>query len=123
MEGLPKLLDIFKLKEEDICQPISDGHIQEISLSNCKKWRSLPAYLELPPSVVDDINRSTIAIEEGEKRSMFLSNWKGQKASDATYKSLISAMLKIRCKEDAEFVMKLLGDSLQNDTSESKSCS
>ena len=123
MEVLPRLLAHYNLQEEDICQQISDGHIQNLALSKCTKWRSLPAYLGLHSSVVDDINRNLTAIDEGEKRKMFLSTWKKDKGIDATYKSLICAMLEVRCREEAEGLMELLGDSVRNGTSESKSCS
>lgn len=114
------LLVHYNLQERDISQQISDGHIQDLSLSDCSKWRSLPGYLGLHSSVVDDINRDPIALEEGEKRKKFLEKWKKVKGSDASYKSLICALLKIECRQDAESVLKLIRDSVPNGTSKCK---
>ena len=106
------------LSEEDINKQITDGHMEIISRSLCRKWRSLPVHLELDSIVVADIDR--MQLEEDEKRSKFFATWKGKQGSRVTYKRLIRALLRIECTQDAESVCKLPkdGDSVQQQCSE-----
>ena len=99
----------YQLKEEDVNEQVTDLHIHEISRSHCKKWKSLPAYLEMEGIVASDIDKKPI--EEDEKRCDFFSKWKKEKGSEATYKVLIGALLKMRCKEDAESVCEMISHS------------
>ena len=103
------LLDSHHLSEEDINKQITDGDMETISRSLCRKWRSLPAHLELDSIVVGDID--IVHLEEGEKRSKFFATWKEKQGSKVTYKRLIHALLKIECTQDAESVCRLLKDS------------
>ena len=103
------LLDCHHLSEEDINKQITDGDMETISRSLCRKWRSLPAHLELDSIVVGDID--LVHLEEGEKRSKFFATWKEKQGSKVTYKRLIHALLKIECTQDAESVCRLLKDS------------
>ena len=48
---------------------------------------------------------------EGEKRQAFLALWRERKGSEATYSKLLSALLNTDCREDAEWVCKLLTQS------------
>ena len=92
---------------EDVCgQQVSPVHLEDISRSHCKHWRKLPAHLGLPEIMASDIDRKQV--EESEKRHIFFFGWKDRKGSDATYRSLISALLKIDCRQDAESICKLL---------------
>ena len=91
---------------EDVKGKITDVHLEVISRSYCGKWKRLPSHLNMESVVVDDIDR--LAIDEDEKRLKFLSTWKTTKGSDATYKKLISALLKIKCVYDAEGVCEIL---------------
>lgn len=93
--------------QEEVKKQITDEHIEEISHSMCSQWESLPAYLDLPPIIVQDINRSSTATTEREKRKIFFTTWKDEQGSGATYEKLISALLKIRCRQDAESIIKL----------------
>ena len=52
-----------------------------------------------------------ICIATFEASSSFFSKWKEAKGSGATYRALISALLKIKCVEDAEGVCELLKNS------------
>lgn len=99
-----------QLKEEDCNKKVSDKHLDAISRSHCRKWRSLPAHLEMATIVVDDIDRELG--KEEERRHTFFSKWKHVKGSAATYQRLIAALLEIQCGEDAEGVCKLLQNSL-----------
>ena len=56
-------------------------------------------------SVVPDIDQGPGG--EDEKRRNFFFKWRDTKGSGATYKTLISALLEIDCREDAENVCKL----------------
>ena len=63
----------------------------------------------------DDIDRKGIG--ESEKRLDYFTEWKEQKGSAATYKSLIRALLKIGCRDDAEYVYQLSQSSGSHSTS------
>ena len=94
------------LRKEDVNKQITDEHIEVISRNSCSQWKSLPAHLGLPPITAKDIDLGPG--DEREKRNTFLTTWKAKKGSEATYKKLISALLKIEHREDAEYVCKLL---------------
>ena len=66
----------------------------------------LPSHLGVPQIYVHDINRNST--EESERRSNFFFGWKELKGSAATYKALITALLDIDCREDAEGVCRFL---------------
>ena len=100
----------YALTEEDCKMQISDFHQSKISQSHCSKWRLLPCHLGMEKIVVKDVDR--VYAGEEETRFEFFSRWKETRGSDATYLSLISALLAIDCREDAESVCKLLGSSL-----------
>ena len=87
-------------------QPVTDKHLEIISRSCCKEWKSLPAHLELEDIVAEDIDKSQKG--EREKRHDFLRKWRSMKGSKATYKQLITALLKIKCKDEAEKVQEIL---------------
>ena len=100
------LMEYYNLSERDCAKPISDIDIDEIAQSYCGKWRSLPAYLRLETILVHDVEYG--GRNEEEKRRTFLRTWKDMQGSAATYKVLISALLKIRCRSDAEGVCQLI---------------
>ena len=99
----------YTLTEECCSRQISEVHIDDISRCICRKWRSLVPQLKLKGIVISDIEHET-GVEE-ERRSKFLSLWKKQKGSEATYRWLIHALLEIDCRSDAEYVCKLLKTS------------
>ena len=103
------MMEHFKLSEADFNRQVSDSDIEEISNSFCEKWSSLPPYLEMEAIVARDIHRDHPG-EEREKRCSFLKKWKKMKGLKATYKSLIHALLEVKCTEEAEGVCKLLKD-------------
>ena len=100
------LMMLYKLKESDCSKPISRYHLDEISLTLCGGWRSLPTHLGMPEIVIKDLERDFKV--ENERRNGFFFKWKGMQGSAATYKKLIIALLDIKCREDAEGVCKLL---------------
>ena len=51
------LTEHFELSEADLNNQVSDCHVEEISISSCEKWRSLPLYQEMEPIVAKDIDR------------------------------------------------------------------
>lgn len=101
IERASTLMVDFNLTEECCNQQITEKHIGDIS---CSKWRLLYAHLEMGRSVVDDIDRGSKTEEE--KRHDFFSCWRNEKGSRATYKVLIEALLKAKCRNDAEYVCK-----------------
>ena len=106
MTDLDSLLKQYKLKKEDVGKKISDIHLDKISHSCCSQWKRLPPYLDMERIVKDDVNR--LSVSEDEKRSSFFLKWVDEKGSDATYEEIISALLKMGCKNDAEKVCKLI---------------
>ena len=71
----------------------------------------MPPQLEVETIEAEDIDKSCKG-EEREKRHKFLLKWKGIKGSKATYRQLITALLKMKCGEEAEKVCKVLKESL-----------
>ena len=108
---LSLLVERYGLSEEMYHYKISDEHLGDISLSYCSRWRDLPSRLGMKKIVVDDLDKNHTLVDEDMKRSSFFSKWKEAKGSRATYKALISALLQIKCVEDAEGVCELLKNS------------
>ena len=102
-----RLCHRYGLTEEEVLKPASTLHLQEIARSHCRKWRALPVYLDMEDHLIwEDIVRN--AADEEERRNMFFIKWQNEKASDATYKSLIGALLMMKSKKDAEYICELL---------------
>ena len=96
-------MEDYALTEGDCAKQISNYHLNKVS---CRKWRLLPCLLGMEKIVAGDVDRD--CAEEEEKRFEFFSRWKEMRGSAATYGSLISALLTIKCREDAESICKLL---------------
>ena len=107
---IQSLIVRYGLTEEDVNTKITDMHIGDISRSWCSQWKSLRARLGLDPIVANDIDRLTL--KEEEKRSTFLTTWREKKGCEATYKALISALLAVECRHEAESVCELLEGGL-----------
>ena len=84
---------------------ISDLHLDQIALSRCTYWRFLPTRLGLSNVVAKDIDREFQ--KEPEKRRELFEQWKQRKGFEATYRSLVRALLDIDKRLDAEYVCKL----------------
>ncbi len=94
---------------------ISDLHLDEITGSHLENWRSLPSRLELDEIAVSDIKRDYRV--ERERRKGLLMLWKERKGNGATYRILVAALLRIACRQDAEYIVTLLRrDQLQPPT-------
>ena len=101
------LLKRYGLTEKDCKRQITDKHLDLISRSCCKEWKSLPPYLDLETIEAEDICKN-IADERG-RRHGFLLKWKEiVGGSCATYEKLIKALVSINCADDAEKVCKIL---------------
>ncbi len=100
------LLEKFQLTDEDCDKQVSDRHLAELSRTHCRNWRQLPPYLYMASIVEHDIDCDSRG--ERKKREDFFKEWKEMKGSDATYKALIGALLKIGSRNDAEYVCQLL---------------
>ena len=106
---LSATLQRYELNESEVTKSVSPIHLQQISRSRCRKWRLLPAALGMENDHIwEDIQRE-VDDEEG-RRNTFFSRWQSEKGSDANYKSLINALLRIGCKQDAEFVCGLMSN-------------
>lgn len=72
-------------------------------------YKRLSPHLGLNGVDTSDIERD--AQTEPERRSGLLNKWKEKEGSDATYRALISALLEIDRKDDAEDICRLLKTS------------
>ena len=112
------LLEHYGLTEEECNKVVSDRHLDKISLSHCGGWRALPSHLGLPSILVEDIDKSPL--EQKEKRQKFFRDWKQRRGFNATYRSLIIALLETNHRGDAESVCQLLKDSAPPQTKQPK---
>lgn len=106
------LLKDHKLKEKDCEAIVSDLHLDKISQTCCTagRWKTLATHLDILRSVVEDINKKES--DDEEKRNSFFYKWKQMKGSEATYKRLVTALLKIDHRLDAESVLTMLKESI-----------
>ena len=118
---LSTILNYYKLMEEDCEKQVSDAHFEDISRSNCEHWRSLPSKLKMEAIVVSDIERELT--NEEERRLAFFKRWKKVKGFEATYKALITALLEIKCRQDAENICKVLKKSFSSSESSQQATS
>ena len=88
--GFLHLLKHYQLKEEDLKKQITDKHLDEISCTCCRKWKSLRSHMEMKEIVEHDIEKGPGP--EKKKRRDFLKKWKNTKGSAATYRVLIIAL-------------------------------
>ncbi len=100
---------------------ITDLHLDEITNSHLEKWRLLPSHLELAQIVVSDIEREHR--DERGRRRRLLQLWRERTGNRATYRRLIGALLRIGCREDAEYICGLLRDQPQPPTGEASGLS
>ena len=101
-----QLKERYNLQELGLSQQVSDRHIQKFSSSHGSKWKLMPTYLGLATILAEDFDCASKSKEEN--RHNFFSTWKQVKGSSATYKALITALLEINCREDAESVCRLV---------------
>ena len=96
---------------------VSDVHILDLSMKHCKKWRSLPAFLDMDQISVSDLQYAMGS--ESDKRKLFLEKWQQEKGSDATYRVLMAALLSVQCRDEAEYICNVLlkGDGTPGTTS------
>ena len=100
MTFLDEILDHYKFKEEVLRREVSDAHLQEF---DCE-WQRLPPYLDMNNKIVRDIKSAPQLYDEPGKRKYFFEQWKEQKKRGATYLALVKALLRCKCKQDAENV-------------------
>lgn len=101
------------LTDADCNKEIRKSHLEKICRSFCNQWRLLPPQLEVGPAVMEKLEQDYP--EEQQKRAFFL-QWKEMKGPGASYKRLISALLAVGCKEDAESVCRLLWEYVSTRT-------
>ena len=100
------LMKYYGLTEKDCNWAVKEAHLEDLSHTIGKEWRSLPSNLGMPSITRNDIDRDFKT--EKEKRYALFCQWKEMDGSAATYKRLIMALLAINCREDAESVCKFL---------------
>ena len=114
---LISLMANYELTEEECKREVSDADIAKIASSIDGKWKtSLPPLLGMDPIVVTDIIGAPSYICEEDRRFAFFREWKQQKGFKATYISLISALLEIKCTQDAGCVCKILKENTSTST-------
>ena len=97
----------FELADQDLDKVISDFHLDEIAQTrDIINWKSLPSLLGLRDNVAKDIDKDFT--KDFDKRREFFQRWKRIKGSEATYRSLVKALLDINQRHEAEHVCKLL---------------
>lgn len=107
---MDSMLKQYGLTDEDCNSVITDVHLDLISRSCCEHWKSLTSHLGLEAIITNDIDK--IPKSEAAKRLDFFSQWKTIIGSGATYRLLITALLKINCGQDAEKVCEMLKESI-----------
>ena len=114
------VMKFFGLTEREWNKVITSEDVDAISRSYCRQWKRLIPHLNMKDITEDDINDHSGS--PGEKRRIFLRKWKRMKGSEATYERLVSALLKIECKEDAEGVCQLLLNPFLSLSQEERLC-
>ena len=106
------LLESYGLTQDDWDLPIGELHLQKIAKDYCAGWVHLLPFLGMKNIIKNDILRGPG--DEVEKRHNFFFKWQEKKGSSATYKKLVSALLEIEAKEDAEAVCEMLRGYVQS---------
>ena len=111
--SISTLMDNYELTEEDCMRKVSDTDIGKIARSLHGKWKSqLPPLLGMDAIVVTNILEVPgHNMSEEDRRVAFFNEWKQQKGSDACYKILISSLLEVKRREDAESVCMILKET------------
>ena len=108
-----RLIKKYELSESSCNKMITDVHLDKIS-RRCSfgggARKSLAIHLGLGKNIAEDINRGPG--NEWEKRSALFDEWIRIKGSEATYTRLVTALLTIQHKQDAEEVLRLLQRSI-----------
>ena len=99
------------MTEQEYRGVVTDVHLDVISRICCTDggWDSLAIHLGMPRSSVDDIEREQTRMDAKRRRLFF--RWRQEDGSDATYEKLVVSLLKIRHRQDAEEVLKLLQET------------
>ncbi len=100
------LMKYYGLTEKDCNCEITKVHFEDMSRTLVKDWGSLPSRVGMPSISKSDIDRDFKT--EKERRLAFFSQWKEISGCEVTYRRLISALLDINSRDDAEGVCKLL---------------
>ena len=112
MEGVKRLvlrrMKQFRLTERDFNRIVSDVHVEVLSRTCCEQWKSLPPHLGLDTIVAKNIDTDSRLRSYKSKKMAFFRKWKEVKGHNATYKQLITALLRIDCGSDADTVCALL---------------
>ena len=107
----------FEPADQDLDKVISDLHLQAIAQTSDINWKSLPSRLGLQDDVAKDIDKGFT--KEFDKRQEFFQQWKRFKGSEATYRSLVKALLDINQRHNAEYVCELLRPILADSSNSS----
>ena len=109
---MSSILQRYGMKDQDLDRAVSKKHLDRLSHSYLENWRRLPVYLGMKDITKRDAILS--ATEEEGRRRFFLNTWSKMKGSEATYRKLIFALVRIQSMEDAEAICKLLVPKVAN---------
>ena len=102
---------LMKTYNVDCTQVVTDSHLHELSYYPIQ-WKGLIEHLQMNPTVIRKVTCKPG--DDRDKRLLFFKEWKLQKGDEATYREIISALLKTRCWNEAEEVCKLLSSAQES---------
>ncbi len=108
-------MEEFGLSEEQFDQVVSESHFEAITLCYSEKWRYL--YTDLNMDLISVSNANRRHHHELDKRKAFFSEWKKKRGEEASYRKLVSALLNIDRRQDAEGVCRLLQEGFMEEES------
>lgn len=103
---VPKLMADYGISDAACDATVTELHIMEIIKKYCSKWREMYVYLNVDKIIVNDLKYAPG--DEEDKRQRFFGAWKQENGSGATYRVLLTALLGVKSREDAEAVCKLI---------------
>ena len=109
--SMENVLTQYELTEDDCMKKITDKDLDSICNTCSFPYGRMAPHLKVEQACAEDIKQDTNLRSESDRRSSLLKKWKQSKGSEATYKALLSALLGIERREDAEVICKLLKDS------------
>ena len=111
-QTMTSLMECFGLTEREWKKEIRKKHLQRIQCY-CRHWKKLIPYLSMEDITEYDIEHGSGSPKE--KRQKFLSNWKQEKGSEATYEKLaiiskhLQTLRYFRCPALPEFLSSQIG--------------
>ena len=103
---VPKLMAQYGISDAACDATVTELHMMEIIKKYGSRWKEMYMYLDIDKITVSDLKYAPG--DEEDKRQCFFGIWKQQKGNDATYRALLTALLGVTSRDDAECVCKLM---------------